>query len=191
MTEPDSPENDFFFEDEDFFGESGFPDDEPAPAPPPPPWRRAALIVVAALTAAAMVVVPLYNLLLARDVADNGLEVCGFDYCVVQDGVREVGLDLTMSLLSNTFLDQAEARALASDLTDYLGIQRVGLVVVDDLDGRLGGVYDRSERLISIERPARAWTVLHEVAHAVEAGHGREFQEVVVDLASYMDSTGG
>lgn len=189
MTEPGPPEDDFFFGDEDLFGEEDFPEDEMEAAPPP--WRRPVLIAVAALTAAAMIIVPLYNVFFAASVADNGLEVCGFDYCVVQDGVREAGLDLTMSRLSNTFLDQTEARALANELTDYLGIQRVGLVVVDELDGRLGGVFDRSERLVSIERPARAWTVLHEVAHAVETGHGREFQVVVIDLASYMEEAGG
>ncbi len=189
MTEPGPPEDDFFFGDEDFPGGEDFLGDEVEPAPPT--WRRPLLIAVAALTAAAMIVVPLYNVFFAASVADNGLEVCGFDYCVVQDGVREAGLDLTMSRLSNTFLDQADARALANELTDFLGIQSVGLVVVEDLDGRLGGVYDRSERLVSIERPARAWTVLHEVAHAVESGHGREFQAVVIDLASHMEAVGG
>lgn len=186
MTEPGPPEDEFFFEAEDFFGEDFDEEIEPAS----PTWRRPVLIAVAAITAAAMIIVPMYNVFFAASVADNGLEVCGFDYCVVQEGVREAGLDLTMSRLSNTLLDQSEARALAHALTDYLGIQRVGLVVVDDLDGRLGGVYDRSERLVSIERPARAWTVLHEVAHAVEPGHGREFQEVVIDLASYMEAAG-
>lgn len=189
MTEPGPPEDDFFFAEDEFFEADDFLEEEIEPAPPT--WRRPVLIAVAALTAAAMIVVPLYNVFFAATVADNGLEVCGFDYCIVQDGVREAGLDLAMSRLSNTFLDQAEARALANELTDHLGIQRVGLVVVEDLDGRLGGVYDRGERLVSIESPARAWTVLHEVAHAVEAGHGREFQEVVIDLASYMESDGG
>lgn len=189
MTEPGPPEDEFFFAEDGFFEDDDFLEEEIEPAPPT--WRRPVLIVVAALTAAAMIIVPLYNVFFAASVADNGLEVCGFDYCVVQDGVREAGLDLEMSRLSNTFLDEAEARALANELTDFLGIQRVGLVVVDELDGRLGGVYDRGERLVSIESPARAWTVLHEVAHAVEPGHGREFQEVVIDLASYMESGEG
>lgn len=189
MTDPGPPEDEFFFAEEDFFGEEEFFEDEIEPAPPT--WRRPVLIAVAAITAVAMIIVPMYNVFFAASVADNGLEVCGFDYCVVQEGVREAGLDLTMSRLSNTFLDEAEARALAHELTDYLGIERVGLVVVDELDGRLGGVYDRSERSVLIERPARAWTVLHEVGHAVETGHGREFQQVVIDLASYMESVGG
>lgn len=172
-------------QDDDFFLEWGPQEDELEP--PPPTWRRPVLIVVAAITAISMAVVPLYNVFFAASVAENGLEICGFDYCVVQEGVREAGLDLTMSRLSTTFLEQSEARSLADELTDHLGIAPVGLVVVEDLDGRLGGVYDRSERSITIESPARAWTVLHEVAHAVETGHGEDFQRVVIDLAAYME----
>lgn len=189
MTEPGPPDDEFFFAEDELFEDDDFLEDEIEQAPPA--WRRPLLIAVAALTAAAMIIVPLYNVFFATSVADNGLEVCGFDYCIVQDGVREAGLDLTMSRLSNTFLDEEEARALANELTNHLDIQRVGLVVVEELDGRLGGVYDRGERLVSIESPARAWTVLHEVAHAVEPGHGQEFQGVVIDLASYMEAAEG
>lgn len=155
-----------------------------------PAWRRPLLIVVAAVTALALAIVPLYNVFWARDVADNGLDVCGFDYCVVQEAVREAGLDMVMSSLANSFLDEEEARALAHDLTDYLGIDPVGLEVVDDLEGRLGGVYDPTNRVIRIERPARAWTVLHEVAHATESGHGPEFQRVVIELAEWVGAGG-
>lgn len=179
----DHDQTDEGFEDWDLTDE----DFEPLPAPP---WRRPLLILVACLTAVAMAAVPLYNLFSTPDLAENGLEICGFDYCIVQEAVQEAGVDLTMSSLSTTFLDETEARQLADDLTDHLGIRPVGLVVVDDLEGRLGGVYDSSERLISIERPARAWTVLHEVAHAVEGGHGDAFQEVVIDLARWLDSQG-
>lgn len=154
---------------------------------PPPTWRRPFLIAVAALTAAALALVPIYNVIFnARTVADNGLEVCGFDYCVVQEAVRSAGLDLTMSELANSFLDEAEARSLASELTNHLEIPAVAVFVVDRLEGRLGGVYDSGSREIAIESPARAWTVLHEVAHAVSPGHGQEFHEVVIDLARYM-----
>ncbi|MGD2042389.1 MAG: hypothetical protein PVJ28_01990 [Acidimicrobiia bacterium] len=153
----------------------------------PPPWRKPLLIAVAALTAVAMAIVPLYNVFFARTVADNGLEVCGFDYCVVVDAVREAGLDLTMSRLSNTFLDDAETRDLLDAATDYLGVAPVGLEVVDELEGRLGGVYDRASRMIRIERPARAWTVLHEVAHVEESGHDEDFQRVLIELAQWAD----
>jgi hypothetical protein len=154
----------------------------------PPPWRKPLLIAIAALTAVAMALVPLYNVFFARTVADNGLEVCGFDYCVVVDAMREIGLDLVMSRLSNVFLDDAEARELVDAATDYLDVAPVGLDVVDELAGRLGGVYDPDTRLIRIERPARAWTVLHEVAHGVEGGHGHDFQGVLIDLARWAET---
>lgn len=166
------------------------PDEADLEPLPQPRWRRPLLIAVAVITAVAIAVVPLYNVLFTDTVADNGLEICGFDYCVVQDAVREAGLDLTMSRLSNTFLDEEGARLLADELTTYLGIEDVGLRVVDDLDGRLGGVYDPGSRSITIERPARAWTVLHEVAHAVVGGHGEEFQDVVIELTSHMEEAG-
>jgi hypothetical protein len=175
--------------EDDFFFEAWDEEEEEEQLEPAPSWRRPVLIAVAAATAVAMAVVPLYNVLFAATASDEGLEVCGFDYCVVQEGLRAAGLDLTMSRLSNTFLEESEARELAGELTDHLGIEPVGLVVVQDLDGRLGGVYDRSQRSISIERPARAWTVLHEVAHAVETGHGDDFVRVVIELTEYMDDS--
>lgn len=155
----------------------------------PPPWRKPLLIGVAALTALAMAIVPLYNVFFGRTVADNGLEVCGFDYCVVVEAVRDAGLDLTMSRLANTFLDDGETRDLVDAATDYLGLAPVGLEVVDDLEGRLGGVYDPAERMIRIERPARAWIVLHEVAHVEESGHDEDFQSVLIELARWADPT--
>jgi hypothetical protein len=187
VIEPEHYDDEFLddWEDEDWDV------DEEDLEPAAPTWRRPTLIAVAVVTALAMAVVPLYNVFFATTIADNGLEVCGFDYCVVQDGVRAAGLDLTMSRLSNTFLEESEARALANELTGYLGVEAVGLVVVEDLEGRLGGVYDRSQRTITIESPARAWTVLHEVAHAVEVGHGDEYQAVVIDLAAYLEAAGG
>ncbi|MGH3649831.1 MAG: hypothetical protein ACRDU9_03910 [Acidimicrobiia bacterium] len=165
--------------------------DESPETVPPPAWRRPLLVGVAALTATAMALVPLYNLIGGRSVADNGLEVCGFDYCVVQEAVREARLDLTMSRLANTFLDDTEAGDLADELTDHLGVGPVEVEVVDDLVGRLGGVYDPETRKISIERPARAWTVLHEVAHVVESGHGADFHRLVIDLATWIEGENG
>jgi hypothetical protein len=164
-------------------------DDEHEP-PAPPPWRKPVLIVTAAVTALAMALVPLYNVFFTRDVADNGLEVCGFDYCVVVEAVTEAGLDLTMSRLSTTFLDDTEAARLTDAATDHLDVASVGLEIVDDLEGRLGGLYDPSTREIRIERPARAWTVLHEVAHTRESGHGDGFQRVLIELARWAGSGG-
>ncbi|MCZ6630871.1 MAG: hypothetical protein O7D28_05940, partial [Actinobacteria bacterium] len=63
----------------------------------PPPWRRWLIIAVAALTVMAMALVPLYNFI-DRDppVADNGLEVCGFDYCIVHVGGGLAGMTAGM-----------------------------------------------------------------------------------------------
>lgn len=180
MIEPDDREEPLFeewdLEEEDL---------EPIPEPA---WRRPLLIVVAAITALALAAVPLYNVVFTDTTADNGLDVCGFDYCVVQEGVRAAGLDLVMSRLANTFLTEEEARALADELTGHLGVEPVGLVVVQEIDGRIGGVYDPQARRVTIESPARAWTVLHEVAHVVAGGHGEDFIAVVVDLAVHMNT---
>jgi hypothetical protein len=172
--------------EEELFEEWDLSEEDLEPLPPPP-WRKPLLIAVAALTAVAMAVVPLYNVFTARSVADNGLEICGFDYCIVQEAMRDSGVDLIMSDLANTFLDDDAARVLAHDATDYLDTGPVDLQVVDDLEGRLGGVYDPTNRSILIERPARAWTVLHEVAHAVESGHAEAYQQTLADLARWAD----
>jgi len=158
-------------------------DDDPGPDPSPA-WRKPVLVVTAAMTALALALVPIYNVFIASNVADNGLEICGFDYCVVEEAVRGAGLGSEMSRLFNVILTDDEAVSLAGDLTDYLGLPPVALVIVDDLDGQIGGVYDPESRSIAIERPARAWTVLHEVAHVRETGHDIDFQEVVIELTS-------
>lgn len=183
MIDP-GPTDEYPFEDG---WDDEFEEIEPAASPG---WRRPVLVAVAAVTALAMAMVPLYNVLFSRTVADNGLEVCGFDYCIVQEAMVEAGVDGTMSRLWNTFIGEEQARLFTAELTDYLDIDPVGLQLVDDLEGRLGGVYDPDARSILIARPARAWTVLHEVAHAVEGGHGTEFQELVIELARWVDSTG-
>ena len=153
----------------------------------PPPWRRRLIIAVAALTVMAMALVPLYNFI-DRDppVADNGLEVCGFDYCIVQDGVRFAGLDRAMSRLANTYLTDEETEQLVDVLVTHLGASPLGLVVVDRLEGEIKGQYDPSTQTIFVERPVRAWIVLHEVAHAVSTGHGGDFQEVVIELTRWL-----
>lgn len=180
VIEPDDREE-FLFEEWDL-------DEDDLEPMPEPAWRRPLLIVVAAITALALAAVPLYNVVFTDTTAENGLDICGFDYCVVQEGVRAAGLDLVMSRLANTFLTEEEARALADELTGHLGVEPVGLVVVQEIDGRIGGVYDPQTRRITIESPARAWTVLHEVAHVVAGGHGEDFIAVVVDLAVHMNT---
>ncbi len=156
---------------------------------PPRPWRRRLIIGVAALTAFAMAAVPLYNLIdRSPPVADNGLAVCGFDYCIVQDGMRRAGEDGPMNLLANTYLTDAEAERLASSLVTHLGEAPVRLVIVDHLDGQIKGHYDSSTRTIVVERPASAWIVLHEVAHAMSSGHGESFQAALVDLTRWLSS---
>ena len=154
-----------------------------------PLWRKPLLIGVALLTVAAMASGPIYNLVNdgAVPVADNGLEVCGFDYCVVQDAIREAGLDLVMSRFANIHLDDESAVALADVLLDHVGVEPVTVTVVDRLDGHVEGEYSPASRTILIERPARAWTVLHEVAHVDNPGHGAEFQRGLIDLALWLD----
>jgi hypothetical protein len=163
-------------------------EEEPFEPVPPRPWRRRLIIAVAALTAFAMAAVPLYNLIdRSPPVADNGLAVCGFDYCIVQDGMRRAGEDGPMNLLANTYLTDAEAERLASTLVTHLGEAPVRFVIVDHLDGQIKGQYSPSTRTIVVERPASAWIVLHEVAHAMSSGHGENFQVTLVDLTRWLD----
>ncbi len=176
------PEDEFVEEEWDLTEEDFEPLERPW-------WVRPTLILVAAITALSLAAVPLYNVFAQpRPVAANGLEVCGFDYCIVEEAVRDAGLGSEMSRLSNTLLTDEDAKRLADSLTDYLGVDRVGLTVVDRLEGDLEGQYDPAARLITIERPARAWIVAHEVAHVVAGGHDEDFQRVLIDLAIWLDT---
>ncbi len=163
-------------------------DEEEFEAVPPPRWRRPAVVALAILVAVSLAILPLQSLFdgTTPAVSDSGLAICGDDYCIVREAVVEAGLEAEMSRLANTLLDGAAAVVLVNELTDHLGIDRVGLEVVDDLGGRLGGVYDPATRSIRIDRPANAWVVAHEVAHAVAAGHGEEFQRILIDLALHL-----
>lgn len=153
-------------------------------------WRRPLLIAVAVLTAVAMALVPISNLFHpGRPVADNGLEVCGFDYCSVQQAVVDAGLGNEMSRLANTFLTDQEAERLTEILLDRLGATDVELVIVERLDRDLKGQYDPASRTILLERPVRAWIVLHEVAHVEAAGHGDGFQRILFDLTTWVGET--
>lgn len=156
-----------------------------------PSWRRPLLIGVAAITALAMALLPLYNLFnQGRPVADNGLEVCGFDYCIVQDAAIAAGLNEEMSMLAATFLSDEEAGDLADALLDELGERDVRFVVVDRLDGDVKGQYQPDERRILVERPVRAWIVVHEVAHAASSGHDDDFQRVLIGLTDWLTQDG-
>lgn len=181
------------FEFEEPWGDEDPWDSEPDPPSPPPRWRRRVITAIGVLVAAAMLAGPVWNTFDRANppLSDSGLELCGFDYCVVQDAVREAGLGVTMSRLANSYVDEADARGLATDLLGYLGEEAVSVEVVDDLDGRIAGQYRGTERLILLERPVRAWIVLHEVAHVVAAGHGEVFQEVIIDLARHVETTSG
>lgn len=151
-----------------------------------PPWRRPLLIGIAAITAATMLLIPLYNVLRGQQIADNGLEVCGFDYCDVQDVVVAAGLNEEMSRLANTFLDDEEAMTLATALLHRVGESDVSFRVVDRLDGEIKGQFDPGTKTISVERPVRAWIVVHEVAHTRAGGHDEDFQSVLIDLTQWI-----
>lgn len=151
-----------------------------------PPWRRPLLIGVAALTAAAMLLIPMYNVLRGQQIADNGLEVCGFDYCVVQDAAIAAGLNEEMSRLANAFLDDEEAAIFASALLDRIGERDVSFSIVDRLDGDIKGQFRPDTRTIVVERPVRAWIIVHEVAHAKAPGHGEDFRRALIDLTEWI-----
>lgn len=170
-----------------------WPDDDTEEAPPEQPrWRRRAITAVGVLVAVAMLAGPVWNIVagVTPQVSESGLELCGFDYCVVQDAVRDAGYDLTMSRLTNSLLDETAAQTLADFLVGHLGVAPVTVEVVDRIEGRIAGQYDPSTRRILLERPARAWIVLHEVAHTVASGHGSDFQETVIELAAHWEDSG-
>jgi hypothetical protein len=154
-----------------------------------PPWRRRTITAVGLLVAAAMLAVPVWNIIdgATPRFSDSGLELCGFDYCVVQEGVREAGQGVTMGRLANTLLSEDDAQQLADSLVGYLGVEPVTVDVVDRLEGRIAGQYNSATRQILLERPVRAWIVLHEVAHTVATGHGDQFIDTLVDLARWME----
>ncbi|MEX2654610.1 MAG: hypothetical protein WD532_06205 [Acidimicrobiia bacterium] len=170
-----------------------WPEDGTDEAPPGQPrWRRRAITAIGVLVAVAMLASPVWNIVdgVTPQVSESGLELCGFDYCVVQDAVRAAGYDLTMSRLTNTFLDEADAQTLADFLVNHLGVSPVTVEVVDRIEGRIAGQYDPSTRHILLERPARAWIVLHEVAHTVASGHGSEFQATLIELTAHWEESG-
>ena len=176
---PDDPYNDeLYFEELEY---------EP---PEPPAWRRPLLLGIALVTAVAMAGVPVYNLIAATrtPVAANGLAVCTHDYCIVHDAMRERDLDLSMSRYANQRLDDAGAERLAQSLAEQFGTGPVSVVVLDQLQGGVEGIFNPATRTIVLRRPVSVWTVLHEVAHTEAPGHGEDFMETLAEMTRWLDS---
>ncbi len=153
----------------------------------PASWR--AIGILAALS---VLVIPVLNLINAGpQFADNGLEVCRFDYCVVEQYVFEAGLGPTMAVMSSIVVPEAEVQPWVDEMIGIVGGPSVTAVVIDDLPGDLGGRYITSERLIEIDRPANLWVIAHEVAHAVAPGHEDDFMETLVELGRYFERATG
>ena len=142
------------------------------------------------LVAVAMMMIPLWNVIDSRSpqIADNGLEVCSFDYCEVQDAVADAGFNVTMAGLARIIVPDHETQALADTLLEVVDGPAVRVEVVDSISTGVGGRYVRSERLIQIERPATVWVVAHEVAHTVSTGHDDNFVTVLLELATFLDA---
>ena len=147
---------------------------------------------IAAVVAVAMLSVPVWNVLDLREppVADNGLEICGPDYCDVFEAVRDAGYDTELIRLSSTYISDEEALALTEELVEELGEDPVTVEVLDRLPGATAGRYLGSERLVQLERPVRLWTVVHEAAHTASAGHEGDFQQTLVDLVDWLKASG-
>lgn len=154
----------------------------------PTSWR-----IVGILAALSMLAIPLFNLIDARNpqLADNGLEVCRFDYCIVERYVVDAGLGRTMAQMSSTIVPDAEVQSFVDAMIDMVGGPSVTAEVVDDLPGDLGGRYSPAERLIQIDRPATVWVIAHEVAHTVSRGHDEEFRETLVELGRFFVRSAG
>lgn len=181
--------------------EDPFDDDLPLPEgewPPDGPeddWpaedshRRRRLRRIALVVAVAVAAVPLWNVVdaMSPQFADNGLEVCTFDYCQVEEIVEDAGYRLAMARLSEERLSDAEAQVFVDRLTPVVGAPPVTVRVLDDLPGDIGGRYLAGERLIQVRRPATGWILIHEVAHAVAPGHGDDFEAALLDLVEWVE----
>ena len=152
-------------------------------------WRRWVVAAIAGSLALLMFAGPVWRLIDSSrpTFAENGLAVCVYDYCDIQDAVRDEGLGLAMARLAGIRLDPAEAQALADDLMALLGERPVTVVVVARLPGDLAGQYSSATRTIEVEEPIRAWIVVHEAAHAAAGGHGTAFEEALFDLVRVLD----
>lgn len=149
-------------------------------------WRIAGLI-----TALSMLALPLWNFIQGSSpqIADNGLEVCSYDYCVVEQEVRDAGLGEVMIRQSGVIVPDREVQSYVDAFSSVIGGPPVVAEVVDDLPGDLGGRYSPSDRLIQIDRPATVWIIAHEVAHSVGSGHDRDFVDALLELADHIART--
>jgi hypothetical protein len=151
----------------------------------PVSWR-----IIGALAAVSMFAIPLFNVLDARtpQIADNGLEVCQFDYCVVEQYVLDAGAGLVMAEMSAVIVPDVDVQSYVDAMIDVVGGPDVQADVVDELPGDLGGRYSPASRLIQIDRPATVWVIAHEVAHTVSPGHDIAFRETLVELARFYEA---
>lgn len=152
-------------------------------------WRRWLVVAIAAGLAAVLLGGPVLQLVDRANpqIADNGLEVCGADYCVVQDAVNGAGYGATMARLTMTRLSAEGAQALADELAAVLDVDPVPVVVVAELEGPTAGSYDPARRTIAVERPPNAWVVTHEMAHVRSSGHGDAFVTTLLDLVAHLE----
>lgn len=150
----------------------------------PTSWR-----VVGVVAAMSMLAIPVVNLIDARSpqIADNGLEVCSIDYCVVERHIIEAGLGRTMAEMAADIVPDAQVQSYVDSMIDVVGGPDVTAEVVDELPGDLGGRYSPASRLIQIDRPATVWIIAHEVAHAVSSGHDDGFRETLADLGRFFE----
>jgi hypothetical protein len=168
-------------------GYSDEPWEEAEEASEQPPGRARWIRRIALVVAVAVAGVPLWNVVVGAGprFADNGLEVCTFDYCRVEDLVDRAGLRMEMAALSEDRLGDHEAAAFVDQLTTVLGAGPVAVEVLDDLPGDIGGRYLPDERVIQVRRPATRWILIHEAAHTVGSGHGADFEEALIELAHW------
>ncbi|MGA7227935.1 MAG: hypothetical protein WBZ40_01755 [Acidimicrobiia bacterium] len=166
-------------------------EEEPAEEWGSPSWRGRVIRVVTVVALLAMLMLPFYSLIdsVNRPRAENGLEICDFDYCVVQEAVREAGLGTEMTRLASIVLSDDEAARLVQVIVAHLDVPPVRFEVVDDLGGRTAGLYEPATRTIRVERPIRAWTIAHEAAHMLASAHGTAFTRALIEIVTWLEAT--
>lgn len=147
--------------------------------------------VVALAAALSMLAIPLYNVIdgASPQIADNGLEVCRIDYCLIEQRVRDAGLGNVMVGMAASVVPDSDVQSFVDAMVRVVGGPDLAAFVVDELPGDLGGRYSPATRTIEIDRPATVWLIAHEVAHSVSTGHGEEFQETLIELGEFFESS--